>query len=895
MELCGECVSQPKHWDFLSNPQRHVILEFIYRRNMQLGENAASNIIVLYTPRKWHQAVEIQNLFEMYGFTNVIVVPESLLFVDNNKRMVKTTAMLIVDAFETFCNIHVIDESREDKAICIHGVSLKSMVLRGMTNLIDKQYSQRGGGSPLTNLDCEDLEVQLERHFAEPYVNKSTWSFEWNAGGVAKRLSMESDPWEKVYTDLLSHYLDNWLSPFQIKRDDIKRFMVVGYSSMAEDMTSASFNVFSGAYPVQSDVNQFLSSTIWDIIHHPELYAFASNGKIALSMFPSTGIQQRALKAFPSTGKRSQSWKKIQTNEKSMPWTVMNAQSSSSRLVSKQEGPFVFIFLYGEQPSVVGISMILNREYTPEEGCGSCYLEAILPRAFARSAKSKMISSADVTIGVVKDGQFDGPAVRQFIYTPIRWEGTLKAHQPEGMGRVIFQDELMLEGMYSHGKVAGKVHYYTPDAHSCRGYLVNDVEYGVWYESHNGTEKIISRRLRHDGDLVSESEMNDLKNQGEVDDLAGNRKSCWISTSEDCEAYTFYRGQDKISVLYTHALENSKTFHLSVNTGKNNINQLMTFCPHILRESLALPLPDEENDFTEVEVTFEGYTQPEYYVFRESLGWTVRWNEGGEFSRIHEDKLEEEWAEAKRRSAKNMKVRGEWEDDVVYEDASQDETHWVNIVCQLSDHSKRTVDDAFSDFVDWYKDRHSDDILDTSCFVDSECNVIPNNTETVQDIYTPEYVESLQTESGIFEFTSKEHMNMNINKIKKNRTGEGCLFTHDRKIVYMGSFESGKFNGEGVLFYRNGKKQYEGTFKNNVLHGRGTWYYPNGCVHYTGQWNHGEMTGHGSLYRFIDLEHCNATYRRFLVKEGSYINHVSFSPDFDVASLVNDCPHWHVC
>ena len=306
IELCGECVPQPQYMDFLSNPKKHVILEFVYHRNNQLVERAASDIIVLYTPQDKHQTVEIQRLFERYGFNNVVVVPEYLLFVDNNKRILKTTAMMILDVFESTLNMHVIDESRQYKNICAHDIYIKTGIVHAMLADICMGYYGKNK-MYMKESEIADLRKQLESHFREPYVNREEWEIEWLDGGKKKKISFDKDPWESVYTELLPDFINPYLRDCNMKLEDMQRVMVVGYSAMAEDIVNATLNACSKAYPVQPDNNQFISSTLWEIIHHPESYAFLSNGRLIPSVFPSFRLQicdHDLLPLFPPSSKR---------------------------------------------------------------------------------------------------------------------------------------------------------------------------------------------------------------------------------------------------------------------------------------------------------------------------------------------------------------------------------------------------------------------------------------------------------------------------------------------------------------------------------------------------------------------------------------------------------------
>ena len=364
IELCGKCVKQPQLIDFLSNPKKHAIIEFICHRNSQLGDKAASDIIVLYTPEKKHQALEIQQLFEIYGFDNVIVVPEYLLFVDNSKRILKTTTMLILDVFESTLNMHVIDESRQYKNICAHDIYIRAGVIHTLLTDICMGYYSNGKEYMRGN-DIVELKQQLEKHFTDPYASQKKWELEWVGDQQKKeKIIFDKDPWESAYIKKLPDCLNPWLNEYKMKLEDIQRVMVVGYSATAENVVNAALSVFSKAYPVQPDSNQFLLSTLWEIVHHPECYAFLSNRQMILSAFSS--FRPRFWNAdyisfippSPNYKCGSHGTKRV---EESMHWKKMETQSHSSQLVTKYEDPFVFVFLYGNKPVSMGISMVLNQ------------------------------------------------------------------------------------------------------------------------------------------------------------------------------------------------------------------------------------------------------------------------------------------------------------------------------------------------------------------------------------------------------------------------------------------------------------------------------------------------------------------------------------------------------
>lgn len=746
----GISVKQPSFWNFLHNPKKRIFLQYIQQINIGLKEKKPSKLIIFYTVSNRQQLSILHNLFKAIGYDTVIVVPEFFLFVPiTNAPRLFDGYLAVFDVFESSFNLHVyhnLNQCFDKKA---YNISIKDRLVNRMVNVIDKQASA-SGFPPMSNKEIDQVIPHIIDNFILSFSDTQKLEFHWLVNKEHRHVEFDQETFENIYTDILSDVIYSTLSSFGITYKQVKRYMVNGHSPFSESIRGSLFSIFKGAVPAEWYLGIGLQKTIVDIVKNPQSYDMNRN-----ALLPTLGLN-----SYPSS---------IPVNT-GLHWKQVHDLMGSTILSSKHEKSSFSMSIRCRDVESVCMMINFDRLAYGQIEENHCYIEGVLPKCFANGNED--MTETVVTIGPSHNQHFNGYCIKQYINSPILWEGTLKDDEYEGHGRVFINKQLVWKGMYKKDTIEGMGECWTREGDMYIGDFVNAAYDGygcLLSENQEVNDGIFVRGVWDGYQHLGNVDMNSF---GVVNDNTWNGRVVRVLNDGCVLMCSFNQGILEGSVLW--------------------MNREGDVCESIVHSEQIV---ERRYSCKGVEESCVAYKAQRHYV-RDTVTSDEERNTFVEVSQSEEDLSDDEkWVRC---------VDG------------------MNITSFTDDMIQKAFHEYFPESMESKKEKvHSSESSD-SIFIIQPTISLQFHEDWHFEFESPE---SAKTGTGTGCLLTGDDRIVYMGNFKEwQLSGKGVLFYKNGKKQYEGVFMGNVLHGEGVWYYPNGCVKYSGMWEYGEFNGPGSLY-----------------------------------------------------------------------
>ena len=749
MKRDGISVKQPVFWDFLSNPKKRIFLQYLQQTNLDLKEERPSQLIVFYTVSSRQQLSTLQSLFQSIGYEKVLVVPEFLLFIPiTNTPRLFDGYLAVFDVFESSFNIHIYHNLTPCFDKKAYNISIKKRIINRMISAIDKKACA-SGLPPLSNMEINQVIPLIVDNLLCAFSDNQKLEFHWLVNEEQRMVEFDHDTFETMFIEVLSDVIYSVLASFGITYKQIKRYMVNGHSLFSESVRGSLFSIFRGAVPAEWYLGIGLQKTIVDIIRNPKSYD------------PNRGNQ------LPSMTTKTSSSICVSPG---LHWKRVHELIGNTVLSDHHTKSSVSMCIYRLNMESLCMKINYDRLTYGQLEEDHSYIEGILPKCFANGNEDR--TDTVVTIGPYRDCHFNGLCLKQYINSPIRWEGILKNDVSEGSGRALINHQLVWRGTYKENEIEGMGECWTNNGDMYIGEFSNGM--------YDGYGCLVSENQEMNDGLFVGGEWNGYQHLGNAE-----MQSCGIVNDNTWNGRVIRVLNDGCVLMCS--------FRQGILDGKVLwMNREGDVCDSLVQNEHIMERKYSRKGIEESCVV----CQPQRHYVRDTV---VPDEEVNTF--VEATQSEEE---------------------------GSDDDQWIRCVDRMNmasitdDMIKKTFYEHFPVVADG-----GPEVKQVSEPSENEYRIIPNTSLQFHENWHFKFElpgsENTGTGTGCL-LTEKDQIVYMGNFKEWQFNGKGVLFYTNGRKQYEGIFAGNVLHGEGIWYYPNGCVKYSGMWESGELNGPGSLY-----------------------------------------------------------------------